>query len=106
MTATENAKRIINIIALEVRLQQDRVEAGYITSVNAPKIVLERLMTKAKSDVNLKTFLTTMAYVPEDEDTRDDVDWAEDRRDPRAHVITDREHEEAVGFPMPGERVC
>lgn len=103
---TNNAKGIISIIAFEVRLQDERVRGGHIDQGQVAGMIYERLLLKAKTNVDLKNFLTTMAFIPASEDERLDVDWAEDKREARNNVITDREHEEEVGFPMPGERIC
>lgn len=103
---TNNAKGIISIIAYEVRLQDQRVAGGHINQGQVMGCVLERLSAKAKSNVDLKTFLTTVAYVPESEDIDPSVPWAEDQREQRQNVVTDREHEVETDFPTPGERVC
>ena len=102
---TNNAKGLISVIAYEVRLADERVKLGVISQSKVMGCVLEGLSAKAKRDVNMKTFLSTMAYVPEDEDIRDDVEWAEDRREARAHVVTDRDPDN-IAYPVPGERIC
>lgn len=103
---TNNAKGLISIIAYEVRLADQRVAGGHITQTQAMGCIIERLNAKAKENVDLKTFLTTMAYVPDLEDEGKEFPWAEDRREPRAHVTTDVDVEHEVEFPEPGARVC
>lgn len=105
MNATANAKRLINIISLEVLLANRRAQDEHISHTQVAGCVLERLHAKAKKDVDLKTFLTTMSYIPNVEDEDPDAEWAEDQRKPRTNVVTDREDEQAA-WPQPGERVC
>lgn len=103
---TNNAKGIISIIAYEVRLVDQRLACGAIKQGQEMGCIIERLNAKAKTNVDLKTFLTTLSYIPPSEDTDEDVDWAEDQREQRQNVVTDREHEAEIDFPTPGERVC
>jgi hypothetical protein len=119
MTITNNAKGLISIIAYEVRLADKRVAGGHIKQGDVAGCIYERLMAKAKSNVDLKTFLTTMAHIPKAEDESDDVEWAEDRREPASHVARKgtAEPEPLTGsssaiendlraWPTPGERIC
>lgn len=116
---TNNAKGLISIIAFEVRLADQRTAAGAITQEQQMGCILERLSAKAKSNVDLKIFLTTLGFIPKEEDESDEVDWAEDPREQRNHVahqttsvpkplsggsvpIEDDTH----AWPTPGERVC
>jgi len=105
MNATQNAKRLIMIISYETMLANRRVQGGHIAHTQVAGCILERLHNKAKNDVDLMTFLTTMSFIPKDEDESDKVSWAEDRRVPRQNVVTDGEDEEAA-WPTPGERIC
>lgn len=118
MSITNNAKGLISIIAYEVRLVDERLKLGVIKQEQALGCILERLSAKAKSNVDLKTFLTTMAHIPEDEDSGDEYPWAEDKREQRDHVAyqTTGESkgtgpgsvpiEEDEHWPQPGERIC
>ena len=119
MTITNNAKGLISIIAFEVRLADERVAGGHIKQGDAAACIYERLQAKAKSNVDLKTFLTTMAFIPREEDESDDVEWAEDRREAASHVAHQGTSEpqpltggsspienEMRAWPVPGERVC
>ena len=116
---TENAKALLTIIAYEVELAHKRVLMGAIKRDQQMGCILERLSAKAKSNVDLKTFLTTMAHIPKAEDESDDVEWAEDRREPASHVARKgtAEPEPLTGsssaiendlraWPAPGERIC
>jgi len=105
MNATKNAKRLIMLISYETLLANRRVQGGHISHTQVSGCILERLHAKAKDDVDLKTFLNTMAFIPDDEDEDPTLPWAADRREPRANVVTDGEDEEAA-WPTPGERVC
>jgi hypothetical protein len=106
MIITNNAKAIITQVAFEVRLADDRAERGHIDIDQVLGCILERLAARAKQDVNMKTFLSTLAYIPDGEDIDPSVSWAKDRREPRAHVVTDRDEEQVVEHPEPGERIC
>lgn len=110
MTVTDNAKGLISIIAFEVRLADQRVAGGHINQTQTLGCILERLSAKAKDNVDLKTFLTTMAFIPEEEDEGKDYPWAEDKRDSRQHDVRAALPEGDLGesreFPVPGERVC
>ena len=103
---TSNAKNIINQIAKEVRLADLRRGEGFIKQAQVEGAILEGLSALGKRDVDMKTFLTTMSYIPPEDDYDDDREWAEDRRDQRTNVVTDREQEYNHEFPTPGERVC
>lgn len=110
MTVTDNAKSLIGIIAFEVRLVDQRVAGKHIRQAQALGCILERLSAKARDNVNLKTFLTTIAFIPEEEDEGEDYPWAEDKRDSRQHDVRATLPEGDLGesreFPVPGERVC
>ena len=112
---TKNAKRLINIITLEHMTQVRRAEAGYIKAHHIMGCTIECLVTKARGDVDLKGFLETMAFIPESEDTRTDVEWAEDRREPKDHVVNTKlpqpenvrpDPDEIHEHPLPNERIC
>ena len=96
-TATANAKRLINIISLEVLKANRRVHDEHIGHTQVAGCVLEGLYAKAKKDVDLKTFLNTMAFIPNVEDEDPSLPWAEDRRVTRQNVVTDGEDEAFMG---------
>ena len=117
---TNNAKGLISIIAYEVRLVDTRLAGGHIEQGQAAGCIYERLQAKAKDNVDLKTFLTTFAHIPENEDKDSDLPWAEDKREKASHLVS-RQTGESKGigpgggvrfeddeapFPQPGERVC
>lgn len=116
---TQNAKGLISIIAFEVRLADQRCAGGFIKQGNLAGIIYERLATQAKSNVDLQTFLNTLAFIPECEDEDRSLEWAKDLREPSAHVVDRRTGQSNRGaggagtpleddrpFPVPGERVC
>ena len=110
MNITNNAKGLISIIAYEVNLAEQRVAGGHITQTQKMGCIIERLNAKATENVNLKIFLTTMAFIPEEEDEGKDYEWAEDKRDQRQHEVRTALPEGDLGesreFPTPGERVA
>ncbi len=112
---TENAKNIVARIAIEARLADQRVADGHIKPHQANGAILERLSAAAKRNVNMKTFLTTTAFIPEEDDTRNDVEWAEDRRESKDHVVNSKmakpenvrpDPDAICEHPMPNERIC
>ena len=115
---TNNAKGLISIIAYEVRLADERIKMGAITQGQALGCILERLSAKAKSNVDLKTFLTTLAHIPDKDDEDPDLPWAKDLREPMEHFVDKRTGESrGTGpgpvpieddnhWPLPGERIC
>ena len=112
---TKNAIRLINVISAEYMTHVRRAEAEYIPAGKIQACTIGGLTAKSRRDVDLKTFLETIAFIPEDEDTRDDVDWAEDRRAPHDHVVNTRmikpenvrpDPDEIHEHPLPGTRIC
>lgn len=108
---TNNAKGLISIIVYEYNLQMQRLEGGFIEQGDVMPCLLERLQAKAKSSVDMKTFLTTMSHVPEDEElTRAEVRELRKMRKSRVHVVDNRKPEGKLSdersWPTPGERVC
>jgi len=108
---TNNAKGLISKIAFEVRLVDQRIAGGHLEQGQALGCILERLQAEAKRDVDMRIFLETMSYIPPMEDEDKSLPWAEDRREARTNVTTDRRDQREQNdtercAPTPGERVC
>lgn len=112
---TKNARRLVGIFAKEVRLQQDRVEGGFITAVNAERALIERLVAIGKKDPAMQAFLTYSGPIDKSEDEDPTASWADDPREGRRHVVNNTPHEGKIGvpnwdaeiaWPEPGERIA
>ena len=85
---TQNAKTLIGIIGAEYQLQTDRMRKGFIATPEILPFTLERLKAKAKTNVDLKIFLETLAYIPQVEDEGLDYPWAEDPREANDNIVS------------------
>jgi hypothetical protein len=112
---TENAKNLIATIANEVRRADKRATDKWIKPSQVDGAILEALSAMGRRNIDMLTFLTTVSFIPKEEDIDPDVEWAEDPREPGSHevwnAVTNPEHHrtdngEICEHPLVGERVC
>lgn len=117
-----SAKSLLKTIGDEYELQFERYMKGFIEKDQLLSCLIERLNAKSKSDPALRRFLSDKGFIPKSEDTDEDVEWAEDKRDDSFHEVNNKspsksrgigpargvkyEEDESDCFPLPGERVC
>jgi hypothetical protein len=86
---TQNARTLVTIIAQEAALQYERESKGHIGRALVIPCLMERLKAKSKSNVDLKIFLETLAFIPQVEDEGKDFPWAEDPREGMEQFVSD-----------------
>lgn len=77
---TNNAKRQINTIVEEFRMQDDRVRKGFIDRSQALPCLYERLQRRAVKDPDLRKFLDDVGFIHHREDEDPNLPWAHDPR--------------------------
>ena len=87
---TQNARGLISIIGYEYELQMTRLRGEHIKQGDVMPCLLERLKAKSKTNVVLKIFLETLAYIPPVEDEGKDYPWAEDPREGMDNFVSEK----------------
>jgi len=85
------AKSLITLIGTEYAMAQSRVDRGFIAQDRMLGTLLERLNRLAVDNIDLRIFLDTVAFIPEEDDFDEDKPWAEDKRDPNFNYVTHRQ---------------
>jgi len=86
---TQNARGLISIIGTEYEMQLKRCAGGHIKQGDMMSCLIERLKAKSKTNVDLKVFLETLAFVPQAEDEGEDFPWAKDPREIMDNFVSD-----------------